>query len=78
MDFFSKGYQIHTADLVTFTEEILSEKLHFLCSCLKNNWVTQRIFLYADIKWRKVKGDLEIFSHELIYFLFAWIFVIDK
>ena len=35
-DFFSKCDQIHgfdqTADLVTFTEEILKEKLHFLCS----------------------------------------------
>ena len=29
-DFFSKCDQ--TADLVTFTEEILNRKLHFLCS----------------------------------------------
>ena len=33
MDFFSKCDQIQSpADLVTFTEEILSGKLHFLCS----------------------------------------------
>ena len=33
-DFFSKCDQIHrkTSDLVTFTAEILNEKLHFLCS----------------------------------------------
>ena len=32
-DFFSKCDQIRTtADLVTFTEEILNGKLHFLCS----------------------------------------------
>ena len=33
-DFFSKCDQIHrkTSDLVTFTAEILYEKLHFLCS----------------------------------------------
>ena len=30
-DFFSKCYQIRTADLVTFTEKILEGKLHFLC-----------------------------------------------
>ena len=36
-DFFSKYDQIpnlqETAALVTFTEEILNGKLHFLCSC---------------------------------------------
>ena len=32
-DFFSKCNQIDkTADLVTFTKEILNGKLHFLCS----------------------------------------------
>ena len=31
-DFFSKCDQIHSADLVTFTEEILNGKLQFLCS----------------------------------------------
>ena len=31
-DFFSKCDQICTVDLVTFTEEILNGKLHFLCS----------------------------------------------
>ena len=31
-DFFSKCDQIRSADLVTFTEEILHGKLHFLCS----------------------------------------------
>ena len=30
-DFFSKCHQIR-ADLVTFTEEIINRKLHFLCS----------------------------------------------
>ena len=34
-DFFSKRDQIRfTADLVTFTEEILNGKLHFSCSAL--------------------------------------------
>ena len=31
-DFFRKWDQDGTADLVTFTEEILNGKLHFLCS----------------------------------------------
>ena len=32
-DFFSKCKQIQkTADLLTFTEEILNGKLHFLCN----------------------------------------------
>ena len=31
-DFFGKCDQIRSADLVTFTEEILNGKLHFLCS----------------------------------------------
>ena len=32
-DFFSNCYQIHSfGDLVTFTEEILNGKHHFLCS----------------------------------------------
>ena len=31
-DFFSKCFPQETADLVTFTEEILNGKLHFLCS----------------------------------------------
>ena len=30
--FFSKRDQIHSFDLVTFTEEILNGKLRFLCS----------------------------------------------
>ena len=30
-DFFSNCDQIRTADLVTYTEEILNGKLHFLC-----------------------------------------------
>ena len=30
-----------TADLVTFTEEILNEKLHFLCSVLCKHPLTQ-------------------------------------
>ena len=30
--FFSKCDQIHSFDLVTFTEEILNGKLRFLCS----------------------------------------------
>ena len=30
--FFSKCDQIHRANLVTFTEEILNGKFHFLCS----------------------------------------------
>ena len=31
-DFFNKCDQIRSADLVTFTEEILNAKHHFLCS----------------------------------------------
>ena len=31
-DFFSKCDQTRSTDLVTFTEEILNGKLHFLCS----------------------------------------------
>ena len=34
-DFFNKYDQIGSADLVTFTEEILNGKLHFLSSVLK-------------------------------------------
>ena len=35
MKFFIKDFHQVTADLVTFTEEILNGKLHFLCStCL--------------------------------------------
>ena len=40
-DFFSKCDQIRSpfpADLVTFTEEILNGKLHFLCSALLHLW----------------------------------------
>ena len=43
-DFFSKCYQIcKTADLVTFTVEILNEKLYFLCraSALMKQWHMQ-------------------------------------
>ena len=45
---------LETADLVAFTEEILNEKLHFLCSVHKINtkesvgvtvtWVTYKLF----------------------------------
>ena len=32
---FTKKEVSHTANLVTFTEEILNEKLHILCSAIK-------------------------------------------
>ena len=39
-DFFNKYDQIRSfADLVTFTAEILNEKLHFLCSANYKNTV---------------------------------------
>ena len=40
-NFFSKCDQIHslTAGLVTFTEEILHRKLHFLCSDLNGHYL---------------------------------------
>ena len=34
-----------TADLVTFTDEILNGKLHFLCSVLDK---------YIDVNWEKI------------------------
>ena len=33
----------YTADLVTFTEEILNEKLYFLCSAKKNERKPKKI-----------------------------------
>ena len=44
-DFFSKCDQIRsfTADLVTFTEEILTGKLHFLCSVRGFNHLLEKI-----------------------------------
>ena len=43
-DFFSKCDQINcdqeTADLVTYTEEILNGKLHFLCNEFKSGYFT--------------------------------------
>ena len=41
-DFFSKCDQIRTADLVTFTEEILNGKLYFLGS--------ERRIIYINLK----------------------------
>ena len=35
-----------TADLVTFTEEIVNGKLHFLCSVLKKNAEKHRLQYY--------------------------------
>ena len=51
-DFFRKCDQ--TADLVTFTEEILNGKLHFLCS-------VSRTF----DKSGKILIDLQLFCHSL-------------
>ena len=43
-DFFSKYDQIQfPVDLVTFTEEILNEKFHFLCSVVIGTGVLQRL-----------------------------------
>ena len=52
-DFFSKCDQI-LADLATFTEEILNEKLHFFCSALYviHSLRDLQVFLYLG-KWTK-------------------------
>ena len=49
-DFFSKcdPNLRETADLVTFTEEILNGKLHFLCSVILFGVIPQEI--YCDTK----------------------------
>ena len=55
-DLFSKCDQIHSflqflADLVTFTEEILNEKLHFLCSVLVLMVPMNEIFLQSHLRF---------------------------
>ena len=39
-----------TADLVTFTEEILKGKLHFLCSVMNINLLTIRSQIWGDLR----------------------------
>ena len=38
------------ADLVTFTEEILNEKLHFLCSDLSSDLINFKIWRIVEFK----------------------------
>ena len=45
----------------------LSEFRDFKISCISRaTWPLSVIFLHADLEYRKVKGDLKIFSHELV------------
>ena len=53
-------------DLVTFTEEILNEKLHFPCSVrFKENFLFRRSFLHLYLRngeHKKWKGSKVFFS----------------
>ena len=51
-----------TADLVTFTKEILNEKLHFLCS--GNAWGKQE---HLEIQSRQKEGSIHyLCQHRII------------
>ena len=55
-----------TADLVSFTEEILNEKLHFLRS-IYDTWISERIYLIFYIfQSRLFRPEDEVST----YFLF--------
>ena len=80
-DFFSKFLQ-DTADLVTFTEEILNGKLHFLCSdvCEESSYPIWCLFKHskADVAGSFPEpiflGFLRIFcfrTHVMISLLFS-------
>ena len=66
-------------DLVTFTEEILNGKLHFLCSVfciLKANWLLlpllwiYHILLTIHYKYKR-NGNEKLFANLLIVLLFC-------
>ena len=59
-----------TADLVTFTEEIVNEKLHFLCSVFRTlKKFMMNLFFFAKI----VNGfnPLIVFANSFIIVVFA-------
>ena len=64
-DFFSKCDQIRSflMDLITFTEEILNEKLHFLCSeCFRINPFQVNVpFVPPPFPPQKASEDLWVF-----------------
>ena len=55
-----------SADLVTFTEEILNGKLHFLCSV--NFFLSQRVSVMTDVNYGVAMRLLEhpLLKHMLI------------
>ena len=60
-----------TADLVTFTEEILNGKLHFLCSVCKKNRMSYSIKCYKQInKIALLSLTLSEFLRIFSFFLF--------
>ena len=56
---------IKSADLVTFTEEILNGKLHFSCSVCKNLKKTSTMRSFFS----EMKVDIALFSFLALYFL---------
>ena len=53
--YFNTAQKMETVDLVTFTEEILNEKIHFLCSAIDELCVElQR----KSIRWFKNKYEI--------------------
>ena len=61
--------KLETADLVTFAEEILNGKLHFLCSVYRFSMYTLRFsYLYFRLRNQNVKlSNAGIFLPDAIY-----------
>ena len=78
------------ADLVTFTEEILNGKLHFLCSgwSLRDHVIIlfygASFWLWNDCYWKKcthfmvTKNSLLYFKHELYHYRYRWSHILKQ
>ena len=50
-------------DLVTFAEEILNEKLHFVCNVKHGKYMGQR----KPVLWHILRSKISISNNQLIY-----------
>ena len=59
------------ADLVTFTEEVLNGKLHFLCSVIDLEWEFAHWIVFTQVE---IARDLQITLKRMSFFFYRGTF----
>ena len=72
MDFFSRPDSQETAHLVTFTEEILNKKLHFLCNACPSYLLWYRLFLSKWSLCNFARNTIANIKNLVVFFYGFW------